>query len=250
MLYDSRLRLAASILGCYAAGLLFVGPVFAEAPASRSGASDEDGKADELARAVTERTGNPEEVEKLAFTFVVEVNGESKVKRRHVWRPGEGALEVRRGDETFRFEKLDEHNPTKLARAPAEHADAWATIAPETEPERAAEAWGWFINDSYWLLAPAKLFDPGVNRDLDQQGRLVLTFGDVGLTPDDRYALTIDRERGVVTRWEYELQSGRSGNFQWKDYKAFGPLYLSTRRVSEGEKSGTVIRFENIEVAE
>ncbi len=229
--------------------VLFVADAgFAEAPDARSEGRAEEETADELAREVADRTGDPGGLEQLAFTFVVEVDGAQKIRRRHIWRPGEGTLEVQRGDETIRFEQLSGHNPTELARNPGEHLDAWKSIAPDAEPERAAEAWSWFINDSYWLLAPAKLFDPGVNRKLDERGRLVLTFGDVGLTPDDRYALTVDRERGVVTSWEFELQDGRSGKFRWMDYQTFGPLYLSTRRVSEGGESTTVIRFEDVEV--
>lgn len=247
---SSRLPFAACSCCLFVTALFVADAGFAELPDANSTGTGEEETADELAREVADRTGDPGELEKLAFTFVVEVDSARKVQRRHIWRPGEGKLEVQRGDDTIQFEHLAAHNPTELARNPGRHVDAWNSIAPEADPERAAEAWSWFINDSYWLLAPAKLFDPGVDRRLDEQGRLVLTFGDVGLTPDDRYALTVDRERGVVTSWEFDLQDGQSGRFRWTDYRSFGPLHLSTRRVSRGEKSTTVIRFEDIEVVE
>jgi len=227
-------------------------PAFAESDAGDAGQTQPGGTltADEIARRVVERTGDPREIKKIAFSFVVEVGGDQKMRRRHVWWPGAGRLEVSRGESTIKLKELDSHNPTSWVDSPAQHADKWNKVAPSAEPARAAEAWGWFINDSYWLFAPAKLMDSGVNRQLDDQGRLVLTFGDVGLTPGDRYTLTIDRDRNLVTHWEYDLQSGRTGTFRWTDYQTFGPLYLSTRRVATSDDPPTVIRFEDIEVAQ
>lgn len=241
---------ALHVWGLVTIGLLIATRGIAAPPDAASKEREESTAADELAREVAEKAGDPGEVEKLAFSFIVEVGGDQKVRRRHIWRPEDGRLTVEKDDTIIRFQKLHDHNPTQLAEAPGEHTDAWQSIAPDTEPARAAEAWSWFVNDSYWLLAPAKLFDPGVQRSLDDQGRLVLTFGDVGLTPDDRYRLTIDRDPDVVTRWQFELQDGRSGAFRWRDYQRFGPLYLSTRRVSESESPQTVIKFDDIEVSD
>ena len=89
----------------------------------------------------------------------------------------------------------------------------------EVAGERAAElienAYGAWVNDTYWLLMPFKLLDPGVH--LAYAGReeidgathdvLTLTFGAVGLTPGDRYWAWIDAESGLMTRWAYRLQS-------------------------------------------
>ena len=64
-------------------------------------------------------------------------------------------------------------------------------------------AYGRFINDTYWLLAPWKVFDPGVHRDFDGEktgpdGALCdvirLSFDNVGLTPKDVYWLWVTRE--------------------------------------------------------
>ena len=148
----------------------------------------------------------------------------------------------------MRLRGLHEHALSEVADAPEKHADTWSEVAPEADPATAAQAWKWFINDSYWLLAPAKLMDPGVHRRLDDQGRLVLTFGEVGLTPGDRYTLSVDRDTGRVTKWQYRLQSGREGAFRWTDYRQFGPLELSTRRISTEGDSEVVIRFDDVDV--
>jgi hypothetical protein len=223
-------------------------PAGAASPDAGASETGETSSADALARRVVEATGDPTAVDKLAFTFVVEVDAEQKAKRRHVWKPKAGTLEVRSGETTVRLEELHEHDLSPIVDAPEKHAETWNDVAPEADPATAAKAWSWFINDSYWLLAPAKLMDPGVNRALDDQGRLVLTFGEVGLTPGDRYALTIDQENDRVTKWHYELESGREGTFRWTDYARFGPLELSTRRVSKGGGPKTVIRFEKVDV--
>lgn len=233
--------------------IVAVEPVAAQPSEDRPADEPEEAlTADQVAAMLTEATGAPRDVDKLAFTFVVEAGGEQKVSRRHVWWPKKGRLKVTHGEKTVEFENLHQHDPSKLVRSPTEHAETWQAIAPEVKPAMAARAWSWFINDSYWLLAPAKVMDPGVNRALDDRGRLVLTFGDVGLTPGDTYRLTFDRERGVVTRWDFKLQSGREGAFRWTGYEQFGPLTLSTRRVStggpEGDGGKTEIRFENIQV--
>lgn len=201
--------------------------------------------ADELAKEVVAATGDPSALDELAFTFVVEKGGKELVRRRHIWRPQAGELTVKSGEQTIELTHLHDYDLSKLAGDPAANADAFKKIAPNASPAEAAKAWGWFINDSYWLLAPSKLMDPGVHRKLDDEGRLVLTFGEVGLTPGDRYALTIDRDTKRVTRWDFKLQSGREGHFAWTGYKKVGPLTLSTKRPADG--GDVVIRFENLD---
>ena len=76
------------------------------------------------------------------------------------------------------------------------------------------EAYGRFINDSYWLLMPLKMQDPGVNLDYDGEATrdgetydvIKLTFDHVGLTPGDTYWVFVNRKTHLVDRWEYILQ--------------------------------------------
>ena len=65
-----------------------------------------------------------------------------------------------------------------------------------------------WVNDAYWMIAPLKTFDPGVTRALAPDSGdavLALSFGDVGLTPGDRYWLRLDADGGIAG-WTYLLE--------------------------------------------
>lgn len=122
--------------------------------------------------------------------------------------------------------------------------------------ENAYAAW---VNDTYWLISPYKLRDPGVH--LESAGRetvdgvaydkLHLTFGDVGLTPGDQYWMFIHPETGRVERWEYVLESQEPPPtaWEWLDWKRYGPgIMLSSRRVRE--KDGRALTLGPIAVPE
>src|SRR5262249_46356317 len=71
-----------------------------------------------------------------------------------------------------------------------------------------------WVNDSYWMLMPYKLRDPGVTLkdagDTTLAGeafqRLALSFDAVGLTPGDHYWVYVNRANHRVERWEMVLQ--------------------------------------------
>jgi hypothetical protein len=98
-----------------------------------------------------------------------------------------------------------------------------------------------FINDTYWLLAPLKLFDDGVIRDrdasedTDAEQALTLAFDGVGRTPGDRYWLYVDRTTGRVNAWRFHLQNQEQagGRIEREVHRTFatpgGALRLSTR---------------------
>jgi len=121
------------------------------------------------------------------------------------------------------------------------------------------QAYGRFINDTYWLLAPWKIFDPGVNLAYggeveDSEGRscdeIALTFGNVGLTPKDRYWMDVDRASHLMTQWKYVLNGAEEPPTLalWKDWKSFGPIRLSDLKALSDKP--VEIRFENLRVSE
>src|SRR4051794_38235045 len=79
-------------------------------------------------------------VKKIRFTFVVEADGKQVASAKHIWDVAAGTDEV---------EWKDKHATADL-KNPPQDGDAKA-------------AYGRWVNDSYWLLAPLKLRDPGVN---------------------------------------------------------------------------------------
>jgi hypothetical protein len=111
--------------------------------------------------------------------------------------------------------------------------------------------YGTWVNDTYWLLMPYKLRDPGVNLTYAGQetvdgvayDKLHLSFGKVGLTPGDQYWAWINPGTHLMDRWAYLLQTqpGKEQDkepttWQWKGWQRFGQIQLApTREMVGGE---------------
>ena len=85
---------------------------------------------------------------------------------------------------------------------------AWKNEVELKESEKEAalqKAWAFFCNDSFWLNAPAKVFDPGTKRSLvtmkDGTEALLLTYTSGGVTPGDSYLWILD-ENGLPQKWK------------------------------------------------
>jgi hypothetical protein len=135
-----------------------------------------------------------------------------------------------------------------------------ARLAGEDAAKALANAYGRFINDSYWLLAPLKSLDPGVNLadegEVEAFGRkahvIRLSFNGVGLTPGDVYRHFLDPETHEMLGWEYQLQNTQPPPTRWKwdDVQTFAGLKLSLRKSPDDPKSAIkAILFENVAVA-
>ena len=209
--------------------LLLIAPALADLAPPRQPSPDT------VAAAVAQRCGNPYALQALDFTFIVERDGEEKVRRTHHWQPAAEALTVQTGGSTVAM--------TLIPQMPTTATDPqWASLAPGVAPEEALQAWSAFVNDSYWLLAPCKVMDNGVQRQLSDSHTLQLRFAGVGLTPGDQYTLRL--QNSEVVGWSFVLQSGREGDFVWSEHTDVGPLHLSLRR--ESRDGGTVIRFADV----
>lgn len=211
------------------------------------GVARADDAADAMASRVVQATGNLYDLTRLEFTFIVESSGQEKVRRAHARDWNEGTVTVEIDGAPVKLRNLHIHNPSPAVADPAAHSDLWAAVAPDVPPAVAARAWSTWVNDSYWLLAPAKLMDEGVLRAIDEQGDLQLRFDGVGVTPGDAYSLSVDPETHRVTAWTFTLENGRNGAFSWSEHQSFGPLELSTRRSNEA--GDFVIRFEQVKVS-
>ena len=86
------------------------------------------------------------------------------------------------------------------------------------------EAWGYFCNDSFWLNAPAKVFDPGTERSIinlsDGNKGLMITYKSGGVTPGDSYLWLLDKN-GLPTSYKMWTSIIPIGGmeFTWQDYK-------------------------------
>lgn len=185
--------------------------------------------AERLAALVAQAAGDPYQLAGLRFTFLVMVDDQEKARRTHTWCPQAGLVQVESDGATTLISAVD--------GSPVDGAD----------PAAAEAAWGAFINDQYWLLAPSKVRDAGVTRTLgDADWTLDLAFEGVGLTPGDRYSLRVNPKTHRVIEWRFVLQSGREGHFLWRQWKEVGGLAVSTARVSPD--GGPAILFPTVEV--
>jgi hypothetical protein len=190
----------------------------------------------------------------LAFDFVVESKGKEISRYSHRWNRSTGEYIVsgkNREGRTWQVHFNDIHDEVDRKGT--------ATIDGEPAPDTTLSrllgmAYARFINDTYWMLMPVKLLDPGVvlRRGADttiggtRYDVLMLSFKNVGLTPGDRYLVFINPQTKLVERWHYMLESGREADYLWKDYLRFDPVLIPLRR--ETPDGSSVIRFDNVRV--
>ena len=227
-------------------------------------------KGEALAEAMAEAMGGRDAFAStrfLRFDWTVVRDGEEVRRMLHLWDCHSGRYRVewqsREGERVqvlFNINDADANdaNETNDAR----EGRAWkdgeeVTVAEDLDPllER---AYGRFINDSYWLLMPWKLRDPGVNlehlgeKEVDGKTYEVLhvSFGEVGLTPGDQYWAFVDPETKMMERWAYFLQSfeGEASledarPFAWRKWETFGRMKLAREKVNLAPDSDSMIHF-------
>jgi len=250
----SRLVLVAAVvaLGVLAAGCTSDGGSSSESEApAPTDTLTLDSKADSVAARLMEAHGADAlaSAPYLRFTFAVETPQGTRVVGRHLWdrTTGDYRVEWQSGPDSNYVALVNVRTVTD--KMPAGTAYLNGTELTGTAAEEARrKAYGRFINDTYWLLAPLKVFDSGVNRSYlpdsstAQHDVLHLTFGDVGLTPDDEYWLYVSTETGRLDEWAFHLQ-GMSDDtppqrFDWTGYMTLqapdGPVDLATRKEAIG----------------
>ncbi len=99
-----------------------------------------------------------------------------------------------------------------------------------------------WINDSYWLVMPFKLKDPGVSlkylrSDTTQAGApaevVQLTFNEVGNTPNNKYEVYIDQKDKLIKQWAFYSKAEQekpSAIWPWDNYKPYNGVLLSSDR--------------------
>ncbi|CAN0321284.1 unnamed protein product, partial [Chrysoparadoxa australica] len=99
-----------------------------------------------------------------------------------------------------------------------------------------------WINDAYWLFMPFKLKDSGVTLSYirddttmagDPSSVLMLTFNEVGNTPQNAYEVWLNDETRLVRQWAYYKDAeDEEPRFvlPWDDYQPHGDILLSGDR--------------------
>lgn len=214
--------------------------------------------ADEMVEAMGGQTAW-DHVRYLRFDFVVEREGAEVARVRHLWDRHLGRYRVEWKDREGRELQAFFNVNTRSGRV-------WVRGEPardEDEQTHLDRAYGRFINDTYWLLMPWKLKDPGVKLEYVGERRLAgqtydllhLSFDNVGLTPGDHYWVYVNRTTRRMDRWAYFLQSfegapslEKATPWRWQEWEDFGGLRLSREKVQE--EGGTRIHFPVLAVLE
>ncbi len=105
---------------------------------------------------------------------------------------------------------------------------------PYKDPEGLRKAWEFFANDSFWLAAHYKIFDPGTSRavvETDEGRALLIYYSSGGVTPGDSYLWYLD-ETGKPYKWGMWVQMFPIGGleFTWNDWKEMeNGVFLPTK---------------------
>ena len=127
-----------------------------------------------------------------------------------------------------------------------------ANLAAPASDDEGKAAYARWVNDSYWLLAPLKVRDRGVQveaggpkefKDVTCE-TLRLKFDNVGLTPADQYVFYLDPKTKLPLAWDYIPQSGTGMQATWEKFQSFGGLNLAT----EHSFNGKTIKLADIKV--
>lgn len=122
-------------------------------------------------------------------------------------------------------------------------------LSGEEASEMVRLAWDYYNNDSFWLAAPYKLFDPGTERSIvtcaDGRRGLKITYSSGGTTPGDSYVWILDQQNrpvackmwvsiipigGIEFSWE-NFKTLPSGALIAQDHKALGMLNVDLKNI-------------------
>ncbi len=108
-------------------------------------------------------------------------------KHHYVWNKQQGTVKVQWDDHTAHL-NLSNPDQSYLENK---------NIKEEDNQKLIATALAYFNNDSFWIVAPHKLFDKGVTRQLvtleDNTKGLLVTYSSGGTTPGDSYLWKVDK---------------------------------------------------------
>ena len=213
----------------------------------RAEGENRDPKAVEVARTMMQAMGGEDawnSAHFVRFDFKVKAGGKLVADNAHLWD---------RKDGRYRFEHADKDGKRQVIlfsigdyernKAGEAYLDG-KKMEGEAGRKVVDDAYGSYINDSWWLCMPWKWFATGVNlkylgpqKHGDAPADVVeLTFGHVGLTPGDMYHAFVSQKSHLMTYWEYTLQSKTKGAWDWQYVDTKG-VKLASNHVSSDHKA-------------
>ncbi|MFI5289455.1 MAG: hypothetical protein ACHQ17_07390 [Polyangia bacterium] len=165
------------------------------------------------------------DAEALAHTMLKSVDADAWARtgavrwrfanHQHLWDRTRGLERVRWGDHEVLLDLATREGSTR---------EGGREITERSEHARLlAEAYGYFINDMFWLNPVVKAFDPGTSRAigrLDGKRALLVSYASGGLTPGDRYLWILD-DNGRPERWRLWVKILKVGGVEitWQGWQ-------------------------------
>ena len=223
-------RLARAVLAA-STGMLVLAPAArAETPAS-------DSLAVVIADQVMTALGGKkrwDDLPGIRWSFGSEVNDTVKSLRRHAWNKHTGWHRVEgKNRQGMPFCFIHNINTGE--------GKAWMNgnaIAGDSLKKLLANAKSMWTNDTYWMLMPYKLRDPGVTLKYDGEAaagdtiydRIALSFEHVGETPGDRYWVFVNRDNHRIEKWEFVLEGQQPppNRWTWSGWQEHDGLWFPT----------------------
>lgn len=171
----------------------------------------------------------------LTFIFAPQVNGKTLIRRIHLWDRQTG---------NYRFEtKTSKKSLLVLFNVNSQKGKSFINgkvLSDSLSTIEIKKAYNFFLKDSYWLLAPLKLEDPGIKVSLegseDIEGNpfdvLYVTTEKDSQGPGGQYWFYVNPVDGRIRRCKI-LREGKNDSeiYDWTNYKDLGGgLKLSTHK--------------------
>lgn len=159
--------------------------------------------------------------------------------RRYVWNKRHDSVRVQWSDVTVAL-----HTGSVTGRA----TRSGIMVGVEESKKYVRKAWKYFCNDSFWLVAPYKVFDPGTERGLveleDGETGLLVSYTSGGVTPGDSYVWVLNDDF-VPNAWKMWVQVIPVGGIEvrWQDWKQHegGVMLSGSKRIGPLELAITGI---------
>jgi len=206
-----------------------------------------DPKAVEVTRAMMKAMGGEDAwnaAHFVRFDFKVKAGGKLVEDNAHLWDRKDGRYHFEHATQDGKRQvilfRIADYERNKQGQA---YLDG-KKLEGDAARKAVDDAYGSYINDSWWLCMPWKWFATGVSlkylgpqKHAGETADVVeLTFGHVGLTPGDMYHAFVSQKSHLMDYWEYTLQSKEKGAWDWQygDYKG---VKLASNHASSDHKA-------------
>jgi hypothetical protein len=234
--------------------------VSATTPAAPAPMGEADPTSARIVKELTDAMGGQQAWDRLPyfrFDFVVVAQGKEKARFRHWWDKRLGRCRVEGPDDQGRRVTAIFTLADKKGKSFTDDVVDTDSATTASRIQNGYERW---VNDTYWVMMPFKLRDPGTHLKFSRSARgergetydvLELTFSSgVGLTPQDHYWLYVNQKTHLIDRWDMLLtdQKPPPQSATWESWTQVGPVQLSLLRRLVGKP--VMLRFENVATPE